>query len=174
MEYVGQIVNGIIALIFAVISWRVKRYLDSITEREAELQSALASKEAELHAMLAEDRKHMEEIRIANNRGTQALLRDRLLQGYHFFRKRGMVTYGEARNYENINKSISNSIYKHPFANQVDACIFFLKSCKVNDVFVILRNESKLTGNELTKPYLCHPFPHGTGGMRGEWIHPCG
>ena len=51
---------------------------------------------------------------------------------------------------------------------------FFLKSCKVNDVFVILRNESKLTGNELTKPYLCHPFPHGTGGMRGEWIHPCG
>ena len=102
MEYVGQIVNGIIALIFAVISWRVKRYLDSITEREAELQSALASKEAELHAMLAEDRKHMEEIRIANNRGTQALLRDRLLQGYHFFRKRGMVTYGEARNYENM------------------------------------------------------------------------
>ena len=102
MEYVGQIVNGIIALIFAVISWRVKRYLDSITEREAELQSALASKEVELHAMLAEDRKHMEEIRIANNRGTQALLRDRLLQGYHFFRKRGMVTYGEARNYENM------------------------------------------------------------------------
>ena len=102
MEYVGQIVNGIIALIFAVISWRVKRYLDSITEREAALQSALAAKEAELHAMLAEDRKHMEEIRIANNRGTQALLRDRLLQGYHFFRKRGMVTYGEARNYENM------------------------------------------------------------------------
>lgn len=102
MEYAGQIVNGIIALIFAVISWRVKRYLDSITDREAELQSALAAKEAELHRMLAEDRKHIEEIRIANNRGTQALLRDRLLQGYHFFRKRGMVTYGEARNYENM------------------------------------------------------------------------
>jgi hypothetical protein len=102
VEYAGQIVNGIIALIFAVISWRVKRYLDSITDREAELQSALAAKEAELHAMLAEDRKHIEEIRIANNRGTQALLRDRLLQGYHFFRRRGMVTYGEARNYENM------------------------------------------------------------------------
>ena len=102
MEYVGQVVNGIIALIFAVISWRVKRYLDSITEREAELQSALAAKEQELYNILAEDRKRIEEIRLANNRGTQALLRDRLLQGYHFFRKRGMVTYGEARNYENM------------------------------------------------------------------------
>ena len=102
MEYVGQIVNGIIALIFAVISWRVKRYLDSITDREAELQSALAAKEVELHAALAEERKHIEEIRIASNRGTQALLLDRLLQGFHFFWKRGMVTYGEARNFEKM------------------------------------------------------------------------
>ena len=102
MEYAGQIVNGIIALIFAVISWRVKRYLDSLTDREAELQSALAAKEEEIHAILAEDRARVEEIRVANNRGTQALLRDRLLQGYHFFMRRGVITYGEARSFENM------------------------------------------------------------------------
>ena len=102
MEYAGQIFNGIIALIFAVISWRVKRYLDSLTDREAELQSALAAKEEEIHAILAEDRARVEEIRVANNRGTQALLRDRLLQGYHFFMRRGVITYGEARSFENM------------------------------------------------------------------------
>ena len=98
MEYTGQIIHGVITLIFSLFAWYIKRHLDRITEREAMMQSVLAQKEAQL----MEERKHIEEIRLANNRGTQALLRDRLLQGYHFFMRRGMVTYGEARNYENM------------------------------------------------------------------------
>lgn len=66
------------------------------------MKAMLVKKEVEMQAALAAERKQIEEIRLANNRGTQALLRDRLLQGYHFFVKRGMVTYGEARNYENM------------------------------------------------------------------------
>lgn len=102
MEYTSEIANGILTLALGIISWHVKRHLDSITEREAELQTALATKEAELQKMLMEDRKQIEEMREANNRGTQALLRDRLLQAYHFFMRRGVVTYGEARNFENM------------------------------------------------------------------------
>ena len=140
MEYIGQVVNGIIALIFAVISWRVKRYLDSITEREAELQSALAAKEQELHNMLAEDRKHMEEIRIANNRGTQALLRDRLLQGYHFFRRRGMVTYGEARNYENMYEAY-HALGKNGI---MDIVFEQFKKIPVKDDIIVYPDENEL------------------------------
>ena len=102
MEYTGQIIHGVITLIFSLFAWYIKRHLDRITEREAMMQSVLAQKEAEMQAQLMEERKHIEENRLANNRGTQALLRDRLLQGYHFFMRRGMVTYGEARNYENM------------------------------------------------------------------------
>ena len=102
MEHVGQIIQGFITLIFSVFAWYIKHHLDRIAEREAEMQANLAQREAEMQAALAAERKQIEEIRIANNKGTQALLRDRLLQGYHFFRKRGMVTYGEARNYENM------------------------------------------------------------------------
>ena len=102
MEYAGQIIQGVITLCFGILSWYVKRHLDRISEREAQMQSLLAEKEAAMHEQLMEKEKEIEEIRLANNRGTQALLRDRLLQGYHFFKKRGMVTYGEARNYENM------------------------------------------------------------------------
>ena len=102
MEYVGEIIQGVITLCFGVLSWYVKRHLDRISEREAQMQSLLAEKEAAMHAQLMLKEKEIEEIRLANNRGTQALLRDRLLQGYHFFKRRGMVTYGEARNYENM------------------------------------------------------------------------
>lgn len=105
MEYLGQIVNGVVTLIFSIVAWQVKRHLNSISEREAELQSALAEKEAELYAMMAEERKRIEEMRVANNKGTQALLLDRLQQGYHFFMKRGVVTYGEARSMENMYKA---------------------------------------------------------------------
>lgn len=102
MEYVGEIIQGVITLCFGVLSWYVKRHLDRISEREAQMQSLLAEKEAAMHAQLMLKEKEIEEIRLANNRGTQALLRDRLLQGFHFFKRRGMVTYGEARNYENM------------------------------------------------------------------------
>lgn len=102
MDYTGQIIQGFITLIFGVFAWYIKRHLDRITQREAEMQAALAQREVEMQAALAEERKRIEEIRLANNRGTQALLRDRLLQGYHFFMRRGMITYGEAKNYENM------------------------------------------------------------------------
>ena len=102
MEYTGQIIQGVITLCFGVLSWYVKRHLDRISEREAQMQSLLAEKEAAMHEQLMLKEKEIEEIRIANNRGTQALLRDRLLQGFHFFKRRGVVSYGEARNYENM------------------------------------------------------------------------
>ena len=102
MEYTGQIIQGVITLCFGILSWYVKRHLDRISEREAQMQSLLAEKETAMHEQLMAKEKEIEEIRLANNRGTQALLRDRLLQGYHYFKKRGMVTYGEARNYENM------------------------------------------------------------------------
>ena len=108
MEYVGQIIQGFITLIFGVFAWYIKRHLDRITQREAEMQAALVQRETEMRAALAEERKRIEEIRKANDQGTQALLRDRLLQGYHFFRKRGMVTYGEAKNFENMYNAYHN------------------------------------------------------------------
>ena len=102
MEYIGEVVQGVITLCFGVLSWYVKRHLDRISEREAQMQSLLAAKEAAMHEQLMAKEREIEEIRLANNRGTQALLRDRLLQGYHFFKRRGVVSYGEARNYENM------------------------------------------------------------------------
>ena len=120
MEYIGEAVNGFLMLILSVLSWYIKRHMDKITEREAELQTLLAEKEEKLQKMLAEDRRQIEEMRQANNRGTQALLRDRLLQAFHFFMKRGVVTYGEAKNFENMYQAyhalgkngVMESIYK--------------------------------------------------------------
>ena len=91
MEYILIIAQGIITVAFGIVSWRVKTYLEKT-----------ARKEEELEQRLEEERKHIESLRKANNRGTQALLRDRLLQGYHFYKARGCVTYGEAANYENM------------------------------------------------------------------------
>lgn len=91
MEYTPAIIQGIITAIFGILSWRVKKHLDETAHKEAEIQK-----------QLAEERKRIEKMREANNRGTQALLRDRLLQGYHFYKARGSVTYGEAANYQNM------------------------------------------------------------------------
>ena len=91
MEYILIIAQGAITAAFGIISWRVKLYLDET-----------ARKEEELRLRLEEERKRIETMREANNRGTQALLRDRLLQGYHFYKSRGCVTYGEDANYENM------------------------------------------------------------------------
>ena len=91
MDYLPALVQGAITAVFAVISWRIKQYLDKVSRKEAELQ-----------AQLAEEHRRIEKLREASNRGTQALLRDRLLQGYHFFKRRNCVTYGEAANYQNM------------------------------------------------------------------------
>ena len=84
MDYIGQIVNGIITLAFVVATWKVKHYLDETEKHNKKLRDELAAE------------------RTANIKGTQALLRDRLLQGYHFFKRRGIVTYGEASAYQNM------------------------------------------------------------------------
>ena len=91
MEYLPAFINGVFAVFFAVITYKVKRYLSDAEKREEEMQ-----------AHICEERKKIEEARRAVNKGVQALLRDRLLQGYHFFYQRGMVTYGEASSYRNM------------------------------------------------------------------------
>ena len=84
MEYIPMIVQSIATIIFGIISFQVRKYLDETTKREKEIREAIARE------------------REANTKGTQALLRDRLLQGFHFFRARGSVTYGEASSYKNM------------------------------------------------------------------------
>lgn len=84
MEYIPMFVQSVATVIFGVITWYVKKYLDEAKTREKGIRDEIATE------------------RRANLKGTQALLRDRLLQGYHFFRRRGMVTYGEASNYRNM------------------------------------------------------------------------
>lgn len=91
MEFMRIIVEAVAAAIVGFLMWGIQRRLEKAEEAEKELQ-----------AELADERKHIEQMRQANNKGTQALLRDRLLQGFHFFYKRGMVTYGEAANYRNM------------------------------------------------------------------------
>ena len=140
MEYVGEVVQGVITLCFGVISWYVKRHLDKIAEREAAMQNLLAEKEAAMHAQLMQKEKEIEEIRLANNRGTQALLRDRLLQGYHFFRRRGMVTYGEARNYENMYEAY-HALGKNGI---MDTVFEQFKKIPVKDDIVVYPDEDEL------------------------------
>lgn len=91
MEYIPAVMQGFITVVFGILSWRVKKHLDETARKEAELQK-----------QLTEERRRIEKMREANNRGTQALLRDRLLQGYHFYKARWSVTYGEAANYQNM------------------------------------------------------------------------
>ena len=91
VEFVRIIVEAVAVSILSFMLWHIQRRLEHAEEAEKEMQ-----------AELAEERKRVEEMRKANNKGTQALLRDRLLQGFHFFKRRGMVTYGEAMNYKNM------------------------------------------------------------------------
>ena len=140
MEYVGEIIQGVITLCFGVLSWYVKRHLDRISEREAQMQSLLAEKEAAMHAQLMLKEKEIEEIRLANNRGTQALLRDRLLQGYHFFKRRGMVTYGEARNYENMYEAY-HALGKNGI---MDVVFEQFKKIPVKDDIIVYPDEDEL------------------------------
>lgn len=140
MEYVGEIIQGVITLCFGVLSWYVKRHLDRISEREAQMQSLLAEKEAAMHAQLMLKEKEIEEIRLANNRGTQALLRDRLLQGFHFFKRRGMVTYGEARNYENMYEAY-HALGKNGI---MDIVFEQFKKIPVKDDIVVYPDEDEL------------------------------
>ena len=91
MEYLPAFVNGVFALFFAIVTYKVKQYLSDAEKRDAEM-----------HERIREERKRIESARQAVEKGVQALLRDRLLQGYHFFFKRGMVTYGEASSYRNM------------------------------------------------------------------------
>ena len=91
MDYMPVFVQCVFTLLFAIVTWKVKKYLSDVEQRDAEMQ-----------ARIKEERRHIEESRQAIEKGVQALLRDRLLQGYHFFFKRGMVTYGEASSYRNM------------------------------------------------------------------------
>jgi len=140
MEYIGEVVQGVITLCFGVLSWYVKRHLDRISEREAQMQSLLAAKEAAMHEQLMQKEREIEEIRLANNRGTQALLRDRLLQGYHFFKRRGMVTYGEARNYENMYEAY-HALGKNGI---MDIVFEQFKKIPVKDDIVVYPDEDEL------------------------------
>ena len=140
MEYVGEIVQGVITLCFGILSWYVKRHLDRISEREAQMQSLLAAKEAAMHEQLMSKEREIEEIRIANNRGTQALLRDRLLQGFHYFKRRGMVTYGEARNYENMYEAY-HALGKNGI---MDIVFEQFKKIPVKDDIVVYPDENEL------------------------------
>lgn len=140
MEYIGEVVQGVITLCFGVLSWYVKRHLDRISEREAQMQSLLAEKEAMMHEQLMQKEREIEEIRLANNRGTQALLRDRLLQDYHFFKRRGMVTYGEARNYENMYEAY-HALGKNGI---MDVVFEQFKKIPVKDDIVVYPDEDEL------------------------------
>ena len=95
MEYVLLIAQSIIAFVFGVITWKVRNHLEKNAKETAK-------KEEDMRLALEQERKYMDEMRQAIMRGTQSLLRDRLLQGFHFFKKRGMVTYGEASSYQNM------------------------------------------------------------------------
>lgn len=83
-EYVGQIAQGIITLVFAVITWRTKKYLDESFEREKKSREEFQKKLK------------------ANEVGTQALLRHHLLHTYYICRKRGKISYSEASSFEAI------------------------------------------------------------------------
>jgi len=78
MEYLPMIIQSIITLAFAVITWRVKAYLDESAK---------------------ERREFIEKIK-ANEIGTQALLRHALLRGYYSCKKRGKISYSEASSYQ--------------------------------------------------------------------------
>ena len=91
MEFVRIVVEAVAVSILSFMLWHIQRRLEHAEEVEKEMQ-----------AELAKERKRVEQMREANNKGTQALLRDRLLQGFHFFYRRGMVTYGEASSYANM------------------------------------------------------------------------
>ena len=91
MDYMPVFVQGVFTLLFAIVTWKVKKYLSDVEKRDAEM-----------HEKIKNERKKIEASRQAVTKGVQALLRDRLLQGYHFFFKRGMVTYGEASTYRNM------------------------------------------------------------------------
>ena len=54
---------------------------------------------------ITESEQRQEELKIQNEaikRGIQALLRDRLLQGYQFYEERGYANYEEKSNMENL------------------------------------------------------------------------
>ena len=140
MEYIGEVVQGVITLCFGVLSWYVKRHLDRISEREAQMQSLLAAKEAMMHEQLMQKEREIEEIRLANNRGTQALLRDRLLQGYHFFKRRGVVSYGEARNFENMYEAY-HALGKNGI---MDVVFEQFKKIPVKDDIIVYPDEDEL------------------------------
>lgn len=91
MELLRIAVETVAVAVIGFLVQRIQKRLDKAEESEKALQEELAKEKAHIDAM-----------RRANNKGTQALLRDRLLQGFHFFRKRGMVTYGEASSYKNM------------------------------------------------------------------------
>lgn len=84
MDYIPMLIQSITTVIFGVITWYAKRYLAETAEREKKLRDEIMTE------------------RRANTRGMQALLRAQLLQEYHFFRRRGMVTYCEAQGYQNM------------------------------------------------------------------------
>lgn len=91
MEFIRIVVEAVAVAIVGYLMKQIQKRLEAAEEKERKLQADLAG-----------ERERIEEMRRANNKGTQALLRDRLLQGFHFYRKRGMVTYGEASSYKNM------------------------------------------------------------------------
>ena len=91
MEFVRIVIEAVAVSIIGFLQLCIQRRLEATEEKEKQMQAELAA-----------ERERVEEMRKANNKGTQALLRDRLLQGFHFFKRRGMVTYGEAMNYKNM------------------------------------------------------------------------
>lgn len=97
MEYIPIIIQGVIALFFTIVTWKVKSYLSEVETRDKAMQEKLEV-----------EKERIEQMRLASCKGTQALLRDRLLQGYHFFMKRGSVTYGEASSYSNMYNAYHN------------------------------------------------------------------
>ncbi|MBR1760895.1 MAG: hypothetical protein IJ741_06925 [Schwartzia sp.] len=91
MELVRIVIEAVAVATIGFLQLCIQKRLEATEEKEKQMQAELAA-----------ERERVEEMRKANNKGTHALLRDRLLQGFHFFKKRGMVTYGEAMNYKNM------------------------------------------------------------------------
>ena len=91
MEYARIVMEAVVAVAVGLLLWKIQRRLEQAEEKEKALQDDLAK-----------EKEHVEAMRRANNKGTQALLRDRLLQGFHFFKRRGAVTYGEASSYKTM------------------------------------------------------------------------
>lgn len=61
--------------------------------------------EKPIKARIAESERRQDELKTQNEaikKGIQALLRDRLLQGYCFYEERGWATYEEKSNMENL------------------------------------------------------------------------